>query len=83
MISSLLTLYGGIIFVQEEKLLILNIFFFAFILVANARFLILWIYCVAIVYKKRKIAEIIATYIKKVFCLTVSEVRVSLKIIIL
>ena len=79
MISSLLTLYGGIIFVQEDQLLVLSIFFFTLIIIANARFWILWIYCVATVYKRRKIAEILATYIKKVFCLSVPEVRIIIK----
>ena len=79
MISSLLTLYGGIIFVQEDQLLVLSIFFFILILIANARFWILWIYCVATVYKRRRIAEFIATYVKKVFCLSVPEVRIIIK----
>ena len=79
MISSLLTLYGGIIFVQEDQLMVLSIFFFTLIIIANAKFWILWIYCVATVYKRRRIAEFIATYIKKVFCLSVPEVRTIIK----
>ena len=79
MISSLLTLYGGIIFVQEDQLLVLSIFFFTLIIIANARFWILWIYCVATIYRKRKIANLIATYIKKVFYLNVPEVRMIIE----
>ena len=79
MISSLLTLYGGIIFVQEDQLMVLSIFFFTLIIITNAKFWILWIYCVATVYKKRRIAEFIATYIKKVFCLSVPEVRMIIE----
>ena len=75
MLSSLLTLYGGIIFVQEEaRLVILNIIFFSVIMFVNFRFIVLWSYCVATVYKRKKYAGFISEYMKKVFCLEVSEV---------
>jgi len=45
MISSMLTLYGGLIFVQEDnELLFLHIVTFALIVALNARFLFLWLF---------------------------------------
>ena len=75
MLSSLLTLYGGIIFIQEEaRLVILNIIFFSVIMFVNFRFIILWVYCAATVYKRKRHAAFISSWIKKVFCLEVTEV---------
>ena len=75
MLSSLLTLYGGIIFIQEEaRLVILNIIFFSVIMFVNFRFIVLWTYCVATVYKRKYYAAFISAWIKKVFCLDVTEV---------
>jgi len=43
MLSSLLTLYGGLIFVQNTKSLVfINIIFFIVILIFNIRFIVLW-----------------------------------------
>jgi len=45
MVASLLTLYGGLIFSQkEQELSLLSIIFFILIILANCRFLILWIF---------------------------------------
>jgi hypothetical protein len=45
MISSLFTLYGGLIFVQEEEhLQFLHVVIFLAVIIANARFWILWIF---------------------------------------
>jgi hypothetical protein len=57
MFSSLATLYGGIIFIQSgDELEVLKIMFFILIVFSNGRFLILWIFCVTTVYKKKRIA---------------------------
>lgn len=47
MLSSMLTLYGGLIFVQEDdSLQFLHIFIFILVVAANIRFWVLWIFCV-------------------------------------
>ena len=75
MVSSLLTLYGGLIFAQEYKQLPgLSIAFFFVIICANIRFLILWIFCASTVYKKYRYIDMINRWIKKSFCLKVEEV---------
>lgn len=78
MTASLLTLYGGLIFSQEEKHLSeLTVIFFILIIIVNARFLILWIFCVTTVYKKRRQAELLSSWIKRAFCIKVDEVNLT------
>ena len=75
MISSLLTLYGGLIFVQEYKYLPgLSIAFFVLIVLANIRFMVLWVFCATTVYKKYKYIDMINRWIKKSFCLKIPKV---------
>lgn len=75
MVASLLTLYGGLLFAQEtQQLSVLNVVFFILIMLANARFLILWFFCVTTVYKTKRYAEILGNWIKRAFCLKVDEV---------
>lgn len=46
MISSILTLYGGIIFVQElSKLQFLSVVIFLMVVILNLRFWVMWIFC--------------------------------------
>jgi hypothetical protein len=81
MVASLLTLYGGLIFAQKDKeLSALSVTFFVIIMLANIRFLILWVFCVTTVYKTKKQAEILGQWIKRAFCLKVNEVRTFTKI---
>ena len=76
MVSSLLTLYGGIIFSQKEhSLSALSVTFFTMIIISNCRFLILWVFCMTTVFKKRRFAEVIGKWIKKTFCLDVPFVN--------
>lgn len=75
MVSSLLTLYGGLIFAQEPKQLPgLSIAFFFLIICANIRFLVLWAFCASTVYKKYKFVATLGRWIKKAFCLRVPKV---------
>lgn len=75
MVASLLTLYGGLIFSQkEQELSLLSIIFFILIILANCRFLILWIFWVSTVYKNKKVAELFGKWIKRAFCIKVNEV---------
>ena len=54
MVASLLTLYGGLIFVQKDsKLEGVTIFFFVIVIIFNIRFLILWLFWMLTVYKSK------------------------------
>ena len=54
MVASLLTLYGGLIFVQKDsKLEVVTIFFFVIVIIFNIRFLILWLFWMLTVYKSK------------------------------
>ena len=55
MLSTMITLYGGLIFVQGNQLSGLSIGFFVLIVFINLRFILLWVYCVVTVYKKFRI----------------------------
>lgn len=82
MVSSLLTLYGGLIFAQKEKELPgLSIAFFIVIILANLRFLILWFFCATTVYKTKRIPMILSIWIKKSFCLHIAKVSLILYLI--
>jgi hypothetical protein len=48
MVASLLTLYGGLIFVQEKQsLTALSYIFFFLIVYMNMRYLLLWVFCMS------------------------------------
>jgi hypothetical protein len=71
MVASLLTLYGGLIFVQEsQSLTALSYVFFFLIMYMNMRYLLLWVFCMASVYKKYRYVAIFSEYLKKIFCIT-------------
>lgn len=75
MLASLLTLYGGLIFVQSDaQLQPLSIGFYVVIMIVNARFLILWTFCMLTVFKSRRYPGMLAMYIKRMFCLIIDEV---------
>ena len=75
MISSMLTLYGGLIFVQEDnELLFLHIVTFALIVALNARFLFLWLFWVLWVYRKYTLIEKILNWMKKAFWIALNNV---------
>lgn len=68
MVATLLTLYGGLIFVQEDGgLTILTIIYFFVIVIANLRFIILWVFCMTTVFKKKRYAHLAGEYIKRIF----------------
>ena len=76
MISSILTLYGGIIFVQEpNELQFLSIIIFVLVVIMNLRFWSLWIFWTLCVYRKHKIIEKFLQWAKKSFCIKIAEVR--------
>lgn len=74
MLCSILILYGGLIFVQEDTSLdFIKIIVFVFIMIMTVRFWILWIFCVVTVYKKYRILDIFGGWMKRAFCLKVDE----------
>ena len=75
MLASLLTLYGGLIFVQtDSQLQPLTIGFYVVIMIVNARFLILWAFWMLTVFKSRRYPGMLALYIKRIFWLIIDEV---------
>jgi hypothetical protein len=71
MMASMLTLYGGLIFAQEDQsLLVLRVMFFFLIIYMNLRYLILWVFCMSSIYRKYKYIASFSSYIKKIFCIT-------------
>jgi hypothetical protein len=74
MLSSMLTLYGGLIFVQEDQSLqFLHVMMFIMVVIMNIRFWILWIFCVLCVYKRFHYIDILSNWMKRSFCIDVSE----------
>ena len=73
MMSSILTLYGGLVFVQEdEKLQALHIIIFILVVIMNLRFLILWVFWIMCVWKDSKLIWNIKWYINcKVFMMII------------
>ena len=70
MISSILTIYGGLIFVQEDNnLSFLRVTIFVGIVIANLRFILMWIFLVATVYKRYKYLDRFSYWMKKAFCI--------------
>lgn len=79
MISSILTLYGGLIFVQESnELQFLSVVIFVMVVVLNMRFWSMWIFCVLCVYRKYKYIEMTIEWVKKALCIRIGEVRFKL-----
>ena len=78
MMASVVTLYSGVIYIQETdghpEIGIFQVVFFAFVIITNARFVILWIYALAWVYRRKKYVDRIASWYKNAFCLKVSHV---------
>ena len=75
MVSSILTIYGGLIFVQEDnQLSYLRIIIFVGIIIANCRFIIMWIFLVATVYKRYRYISKFAYWVKRAFWIYISEV---------
>lgn len=71
-LSSILLLYGGLIFMQDDNnLKFIPVILFIAIILANIRFWILWIFWVTWVYKKYKLVNMMNSWLKKVFCLKV------------
>ena len=67
MISSILTIYGGLIFVQEDNnLSFLRVTIFIGIVIANLRFILMWIFLAATVYKRYKYFDRFLYWMKKV-----------------
>ena len=76
MVSSILTIYGGLIFVQEDnQLSYLRIIIFVGIIIANCRFIIMWIFWVATVYKRYRYISKFAYWVKRAFWIYISEVN--------
>ena len=76
MISSILTIYGGLIFVQEDNnLSFLRVTIFVGIVIANLRFILMWIFLAATVYKRYKYFDRFSYWMKKAFCISISEVK--------
>ena len=78
MMATVVTLYSGVIYIQETEghteIGIFQIVFFVFVIIANARFIILWIYTLACVYRRKKYVGKIAAWYKNAFCLKVSQI---------
>ena len=72
MIAGVVTLYGGLIFVQERTVDSISIIFFIMIMFWNVKFFILWTYAVLWVYRRNKYINTAANWYKKAFCLNVS-----------
>ena len=67
MLSTMIALYGGLIFVQGNQLSGLSIGFFVLIVFINLRFILLWTYCVVTVYKSKLYIDMIRIWMKKAF----------------
>lgn len=79
MVATTLTLYSGVIYLQEEDtnqsgIIIFQISFFIIVIIANVRFVMLWIYAVAWVYRKKPWVESFAVWYKKTFCISVPKI---------
>ena len=78
MMASVVTLYSGVIYIQETEghteIGVFQIIFFVFVIIANARFIILWIYALACVYRRKKYVGKIAVWYKNAFWLKVSQI---------
>ena len=76
MLSSILTLYGGIIFVQDtERLQALSIIIFILIIIINLRFWIMWIFCALSVYRRFHYIDLTVIWLKKVIWIRINEVE--------
>ena len=74
MLSTMITLYGGLIFVQGNQLSGLSIGFFVLIVFINLRFILLWTYWVVTVYKSKLYIDMIRSWMKKTFWIKVEQV---------